>query len=383
MMTQTIREIFTRDFILSVLAYFTFVISFHLLTPTLPIYLSRLGSKETEIGVLVGIFFVSSLVFRPFVGKALLKIPERTFMITGALLFAITSITYLWAPPFWPLLIVRVFQGIGLAVMHTASFTLIANIGPVAHRGQSLGYFYLAPTVALALAPSFGMFLINHFSFTPLFLVCSAISLCSLLFSSKMGRRQVARMGTASTKNGFFISWKALPSSISIFFIQIIWGALIAFFPLYAINLGVVNPGLFFTAIAIMLISGRVLGGKILDLYSRERVILSFLITHIISMSILFFSKSLPMFILVGAIWGVGSAFVVPALMAYTLDRAGPPLGPAIATFTAISDLGVAVGPVIMGIMIRVTSYPTMFLCLVLTSFINFNYFYFFVRQKR
>jgi MFS family permease len=383
MMAQTIWEIFTRDFILGFLAHFTFVVAFHALTPTLPIYLSRLGSKETEIGVLIGIFFVSSLVFRPFVGKALLTIPERLFMMAGALLFAITSIAYLWAPPFWPFLIVRVFQGISLGVIHTAAVTLIANISPEAHRGQGLGYFFLAPTIALALAPSLGIFLINRFSFTLLFLVCSGISLCSLLFSRQLGRKQVAPLENASMNGNFLISWKALPSSISNFFLHIIWGALIAFFPLYAISLGVTNPGFFFTAIAIMLISGRALGGKMLDLYSRERVILCFLFIHIISMTVLFFAKSLPMFILAGAILGIGCAFLVPSLMAYTLDRAGSPRGPAIATFTAISDLGVALGPVVMGIVIHMTSYPTMFLCLVLTSFININYFYFFVRKKR
>ena len=380
-MTQTIREIFTRDFILGFLAYFTFVVAFHILTPTLPIYLSRLGSKETEIGILVGIFFASSLVVRPFVGKAILKIPERRFMITGALLFAVTSITYLWAPPFWPFLIVRVFQGISLGIIHTASFTLIANISPEAHRGQSLGYFLLAPNVALALGPSFGIFLINHFSFTLLFLVCSGMSLCSLLFSSQLGRHRVAPLGNHFIKGGFLISWKALPSSISNFFIHIIWGALIAFFPLYAINLGVANPGLFFTAIAMMLISGRALGGKMLDLYNRERVILFFLLAPVMSMSILYFSRNLAMFILVGAIFGIGQAFLVPSLMAYTLDRAGSPSGPAIATLTAIQDLGVALGPVLMGIVIRLTSYPTMFLCLVATAFINVNYFYLLVRK--
>jgi MFS family permease len=70
---------------------------------------------ESEIDVLIGIFSVSSLVFRSFVGKTLLRIPERNFMIAGALLFAITSLAFLLVPPFWPFLIVRVFQGIGLA----------------------------------------------------------------------------------------------------------------------------------------------------------------------------------------------------------------------------------------------------------------------------
>ena len=102
METQTIRKIFTRDFILCFLAQFTFTFVFFNLIPTLPIYLSRLGSTEVEIGVLIGISAASSLVLRPFVGRALLKIPEKTFMIAGLLLVAFTSAAYLLAPPFGP-----------------------------------------------------------------------------------------------------------------------------------------------------------------------------------------------------------------------------------------------------------------------------------------
>ena len=116
-------------------------------------------------------------------------------MTAGALLFGLTSIAYLLVLPFWPFLIVRVFQGIALAFFHTAAYTLIVNISPEAHRGQSLSYFLLAPTVSLALAPSFGMFLINHFSFTFLFLVCSGVSLCCLFITNKLGRREVSPFG--------------------------------------------------------------------------------------------------------------------------------------------------------------------------------------------
>ena len=51
-------------------------------------------------------------------------------------------------------------------------------------------------------------------------------------------------------------------------------------------------------------------------------------------------------------------------------------------TFTAIGDLGIVLGPVIMGIVLRFTNYPMMFLCLALIGIINLNYFYFFVRKK-
>jgi MFS family permease len=376
-----LREILTRDFILCFFAQFTFTFVFFNLIPTLPIYLSRLGSTEVEVGVLIGISAASSLVLRPFVGRALLKIPEKTFMIAGGALLAFTSAAYLLAPPFWPFLIVRVFQGIGFAFFSTASFTLIANISPVAHRGQTLGYFTLSFTLSGAFAPPLGMFLINHFSFPILFLVCSGLSLGSLLITHQLGRRQVAPLQDSSIEDGFLLSRGALPPSIIGFFPFFIWGALTAFFPLYAINHGVANPGFFFSTTAIILILSRSLGGKILDLHHREKVILPCLTSYIISMVILAFSKTLPMFILVAVIYGIGPAFLTPALLAYALDRGGAP-GPTMGTFHAIGDLGISLGPVIMGIVIDSTSYPIMFLCLAFMGIVDLNYFYFFVRKK-
>ena len=192
MKIQMTQKIFTRDFVLALFAQFASASVYQILLPTLPIYLSRKGSTEAEIGVLIGIFFFSSLVLRPFVGRALLKYHEKTFMIAGALLYALTSIAYLLAPPFVPFLIVRLFQGIGFAFIQTAAITLIVNISPVAYRGQSVSYFYVAMNLSGALGPSLGIYLINHFSFTLLFLVCLGLSLCSVFFANKLGRRQIA-----------------------------------------------------------------------------------------------------------------------------------------------------------------------------------------------
>lgn len=52
-------------------------------------------------------------------------------------------------------------------------------------------------------------------------------------------------------------------------------------------------------------------------------------------------------------------------------------------TFLALDDLGVGLGSVIMGIVLRLTNYPVMFLSLAFTGVINLSYFYFFVRKKK
>jgi len=377
------RKIFNRDFTLNFFAQFTLASVFHIYIPTLPIYLSRKGSSEVEIGILIGILGLSSLVFRPFVGRALMKISERSFMLVGSLLFALTSAVYLVVSPFWPFLAVRVFQGIGLAFFYTASLTLVARVSPEAHRGQSLSYYFLSINVAFALAPTFGMFLVNRFSFSVLFLACTGVSLCSFFITWKIKKREPDALGDPSTQIQSLFNWRVLQPAVMIFLIHIIWGTLTAFFPLYAFNQGVTNPGLFFAVYASILVLGRAFGGKLLDRYSREKIILPCLTTYIIAMVILAFSKTLPMFVVVAVIWGIGNAFMIPSLVAFALDLAGPARGPAMGLFTAIGDLGTGLGPITMGIILRLTSYPTMFLCLALTGFINLNYFLFFVRNRR
>jgi MFS family permease len=380
------QKILTRDFILSFFAQFTFSSVFSILIPTIPIYLSRLEAREAEIGVLVGALSVSSLVLRPFVGRALLRIPERRFMIAGALLYILSSIAYLFAPPFWPFLAVRIFHGIGLAFFSTASFTLVANITPETHRGQIISYFYLSINFAFALAPYFGMLLINQFNFpfnfNALFLVCTGLSLCCLFITLKLKKMPTLPLTNLSSPKQPFLSREALPPAIIALLITINWGALTAFFPLYALSQGVDNPGIFFAAFAITLILARGLGGKILDIYSREKVIFPCLFNLIISVTILAFSTTLTMFILAAVIWGMGTAFLYPALVAHTIDRAGSSRGPAMGTFTALTDLGAGMGSVIMGIILQLTNYRIMFLCLAFTGMINLLYFYFVVRKK-
>ena len=305
-------------------------------------------------------------------------------MIGGTALISLTCLAYLWAPPFWPLFIVRALQGVSIAFFFTASFTLIANISPEDRRGQSLSLFYLSLNVAFALAPSLGMWLINLFDFTALFIVCSGLSVCSLVITSRLTKMQGVPLDDLPLEKQPFLSREVLPPAIMALLVNIIWGALTTFFPLYAISQGVSNPGLFFAAYALMLILGRGFGGKVLDLYAdrRERLIFPCLGASIISMPILAFSKTLPMFLLVALIWGAGGAFLYPTLIAHALDRAGSARGPAMGTFTAVADLGTGMGSVIMGIILTLTNYRTMFLCLAATGVINLLYFRFSLRKK-
>ena len=376
------QKIFSRNLILSFFAQFTFSSVSNILIPTLPIYLSKFAAKEAEIGFLIGIFSISSLILRPFVGRSLLNISGRKFMMGGTLLYAICSVAYLLVPPFWPLLIVRVFQGVGLAFFSTAIYTLVADITPEDHRGKVISYFYLPINMSFALGPYFGMLLINRFNFRVLFSVCIGLSLCSLYITTKLSQMKTVPLEKPSLKLQSLLSREALPSALMAFMINIIWGSLNAFLPLYGLKHGISNPGIFFTFLAITLILGRAFGGKLLDIYGRERVIMPCLITVMISIAILTFSTTLAMFILAAVILGAGLALLYPSLLIHAIEKAGSVRGPAMGTFTAVADLGIGLGPMIMGIILQWTSYWIMFFCLILISVINLFYYYTLVKGK-
>jgi len=380
---MTTQKILTRDFVLNFLTQFAFSFVCFILVPTLPVYLSRFEAKAGEIGFLIGILSVFSLIPRPFIGRALFRIPERTFMIAGAILYILSSIAYLAAPPFWPFLIVRIMQGIGLAFFSTASVALMVNITPENRRGQIISYYFLSYNFAFALAPYFGMLLINQFGFTALFLVCTALSLCTLLITLKLRKIQSVLVESESIRSQPFLNRDVLPSAIMAFLLNVIWGSLGAFFPLYALRHDVSNPGIFFAFIAMTLILGRSLGGRILDMVTREKVIIPCFIAIILSMVVLTFSTTLLMFILVAILFGVGWAFLYPSLVVYAVESSGPARGPAMGTFTALADLGAGIGPMVIGMILEWTNYPIMFFSLTLIGGVNLLYFNYTLRKKR
>jgi predicted MFS family arabinose efflux permease len=258
------------------------------------------------------------------------------------------------------------------------------NVIPLASRARALGYFMLAPSLAMAVAAPFGMFLINRYSFTILFLSCAGLAFCTFFLSWRLKGQEVAMPGQNDVSRlHSFLNLKIIVPAISSFLQLFTWGAVTAFFPLYALQCGVANPGLFFSAMAISMIAGRVFGGRMLDSFNKEKLMMTCFSIATVSLIILSFSRTLPMFIIVGAFWGIGAAFFLPVSMSYAFEYAGTSDGAAVGTFRGFSDLGLGIGPVVVGVMIPLTGYRLTFLCLAIVVLCNMSYFHFYVRKRR
>jgi MFS family permease len=379
---HTIGDILVRDYVLAFFAFFGFLAAFHALTPTLPLYLARLGSNEREIGVLVGIVGVASLVSRFLVGRVLLKYTERLLMMGGAVLFAFSFLALMVFRPFWPFLVARLLQGIAFASLDTAVIAHVIRIVPPTYRARAINYFLLAPSLSSAIAATSGVFVVNGYGFATLLLACTGLSLCALLLSWNLKKGIARPIVISPATHTPFLEPKILAPAIVNFLVFFSWAGTAAFFPLYSLQCGVTNPGYFFSASAVMLIAVRALGGRLFDIYSKEKIISTFIVVSMVAVVILSFSTTLPMFILVGLLWGMAAAFLFPIIMAYALEYAGSSEGSAVATYQASMDLGLALGPVVTGIIVPLTGYRVMFLFLALMCLINLCYFQFYLKKK-
>ena len=378
------RNALTPNFVLGFLVLFSFMAAYHSLTPTLPLYLAKLGSHEREIGVLVGVVGVASLVSRLLAGGALARYSEKSVMAFGALLSALSFLSYTIFRPFWPFFIARFFQGCSFACLDTAVLAFVVNVTPGRFRGQAIGYVLLGSPLAMAVAASPGVFLSNRYGFAALFLSCVGLSLCSLFFSFMIkGKGNNRPRAKVSARRVRLLDLKIVVPAFITFLTYFVGGALFAFIPLYGVKSGITNPGFFFSAVAVMLFLGRILGGRILVAYDKERIIPGFLSMFVAALVILSFSHTLLMFVFVGLVWGTALAFLVPASMAYALEYAGSSEGTAVGTYQMFMDFGMALGPSVMGMVVPWAGYRAMFLCLALISLANVCYFQFYVRRGR
>jgi predicted MFS family arabinose efflux permease len=211
-----------------------------------------------------------------------------------------------------------------------------------------------------------------------------ALSLGSLVFASTVrGRRAERPRRASSVSASSFLDLNIVVPSLMTFFTYFAGGAVFAFVPLYGLTRGVTNPGYFFFAISIMLFLGRILGARILVAHDKENIIRTFLFAFVAGLAILPFGRSLPLFILSGLLWGTGFAFVVPTTMAYALEYGGASGGTSVGTYQMFMDLGLALGPAIMGMVLPLIGYPLMFFSLALLCLSNIAYFQFYVRARK
>jgi MFS family permease len=171
-----------------------------------------------------------------------------------------------------------------------------------------------------------------------------ALILCLLIREPRRAHHGGARRSLRGTFHRGVI-WPG----IVLLCLQFTYGAVVSFIPLLAVQRGLENPGLFFTAYAIASVGAQAVAGQVSDRLGRKAAIVPGLV--FVGLGLLASSALGGWYLLIAALlYGVGFGATQPSLFALGGDLAGPAeRGAAMATLGVFLELGISSGSIAAG----------------------------------
>ena len=350
-----------RQLALLWLGAFTFFLSFLLLLGALPIFARRLGASDGAVGAIMAAFAVTSLLLRPLAGWGADRYGRRPFMLAGTLVFAVASVAYGWAAGAVGLVVVRLLHGCGMGLYPTAAGAMVADLAPPHRRGEVLGMYGAAGSVALAIGPVAGVAVVARAGFEALFWTAGAMAALSLVLTAAVGETLARPRPVPFTFAGT-LSRTALFPGLLAFCLLVTYGAQVAFLPLHADTQGV-NPGLFFLAFALTTTVVRGPAGHVSDRFGRAPVAAAGLLLAAVALVVLAFSEGVGGIVTAGAVYGLAYGVAQPALVAWSVDVVPEgERGRAIGTYHAAFELGIVAGAAASGLAVAQWGFVATFL---------------------
>lgn len=361
------------QFWLAALAGSLSFLSLTLILVPLPLYVQEIGGDPAQIGLVVGIAALSSLLSRPYVGRMVDLRGKKPVLLVGIIIFIITPLLYGLANSIPLLLLVRFIQGFAISTVTTAMTPLLADMVSPGRRGAALGLAAGFIPVAVIIGPPIGSGIQATLGFFPLFIAASLGSVLALLLVLPVAEPPRSEDDPPETKRESFsevLRWRGVwvPSLLS-FVRALAWGAIVSFLPLFALASGIDNPGLFFTGYGVAFMLGTPVVGRLSDRWGRVAVIVPLM--GVLAAGLFFLSNfaDLAGFLLAAALVGVGMGGTSGTMDALVVDSVPPRArGSSIGVVYGSFDLGVLLGSALGGFSVQALGYGGTYAFLAFTT---------------
>lgn len=363
------KPLWTKAFLVTSLSNLLLFFSFQMLIPTIPTHISQLGGNDLQVGLVIGIFTISSLLTRPFAGRALDLLGRKHVLLVGLAICALTIAGYSYMAVITLILAARFVHGIGWGISTTSLGTVIADIIPPERRGEGMGYYGLSNTFAMALAPLTGLWIMQTYSFHRVLLISTLLAVLSLFSSLFISYAKPSKPlpvdKSAQRPKLIDRLWERtalLPSSL-LLCTAICYGGIVTFITLYGLEAGISNVGWFFLCNASMVLIVRPITGVLFDRRGPEWVLLPGALFTIAGLLLLSYARTELGLAIAALCYGIGFGSIQPALQAWTIARAAPDRrGAANGTFFSANDLGIGLGAMVLGALANISgSYALMY----------------------
>lgn len=348
-------------------ANFTLFFAFYLLTPLLPLYLSEtFHATKDLIGIVLSGYTVTALLFRPFSGYVVDSFPRKNVLMVCFFLFFLLFGGYLAAGSFVFFALVRTLHGGPFGALTVANSTVAIDVLPSSRRTEGIGYYGLSNNLAMAIAPSIGVFIYKYtHNFDILFWMAFIIAGLGMLVDStvKVPQREIIREKKKLSLDRFFLvrGW-LLGANIVMF--SFCYGVLSNYLAIYSKEiLGITGgTGTYFMLLATGLVVSRIQGSKALrngklTQNATQGIFLS-CIGYILFVAV----PTEVGYYLSALLIGLGNGHLFPAMQNMFINIAGNnERGTANSTLLTSWDFGIGVGVVFGGVIAEHFGYTAAF----------------------
>jgi MFS family permease len=346
----------SSTFLLIVAATFALFTAVGAVVPVLPRYVEGpLGGDAVAIGVVVGTFFVATLLARPLAGRLGDERGRRVVLVGGAGVMAAAIAAFPLASNVISLAALRFIQGAGEAAFYVGAATAVTDLVPASRRGQAVSYFSGALYAGIAIGPLVGEWMLGDGGYSRVWVLAAGLGAVAAVLS--LGLREGPRPVRSGPRPRLVHPAGLMPGSafgLGTFG----YAAFAAFMPLYAPSLGLKGSAPVFGLYAGLTLLGRLFGARIPDRLGPSTTARAGLITMAVGMAILGAWHTIPGLWTGTAVFAAGNAFMFPALLSLALDAA--PEGEraaVVGTVVAFFDLGQGAGALLLGPLVAVSGY--------------------------
>ena len=155
----------SRGFVVLWVAMLVAMSGIGMVSPLLPVYVREdLGGPEIAVALSFSGVAVAMLVAAPFVGRLGDRFGVKRFIVAGFAIYGITGFGYLIVNSWELVIALRIFSGIGVAMIFPLSMAYVGRLAPAGREGAYMGVFSVAQIGGFGIGPLIGGVLRDAFS---------------------------------------------------------------------------------------------------------------------------------------------------------------------------------------------------------------------------
>ncbi|MFP7295597.1 MFS transporter [Neobacillus niacini] len=364
-------KLWTKDFVIVSGVNFLLTLVFYLLIVIIGVYaVDEYHASTSQAGLATGIFIVGALIGRLFIGRSIDVIGRKRTLFIGLILFIFTTALYFIHLGITFLLITRFLHGITLGIASTATGTIVAQIIPKRRKGEGIGYYSMSSTLATAIGPFIGLYMIQLTSIQIIFSLCLALGITSLITAFFVNVPTVEGSLKITDSKGVKLSQLIEPRAVPIAFITLIIGfcysSVLSFINFYAIEVDLVSAASFFFLVySIAVLISRPFTGRLMDVKGANYVMYPAFVLFTAGMLLLGSAHSSTTLLASGILIGLGFGNMQSCTQAIAVKLTpSHRMGLATSTFFIFLDAGLGFGPYLLGFFLPFTDYSTLYMIL-------------------